>query len=73
MAVSRENDQKDVLTPYKGQLGDIAIGLCLGCGRRITLCGRPFTSEVECANCHTINVFQESQQPVSCRAAVISG
>jgi hypothetical protein len=41
------------------------IGLCLNCGVRITLCGKPFTADIPCCKCLYINVFQESRQPVS--------
>ena len=44
---------------------DASVGLCLSCSRRITLCGKPFTADIECSKCHYINEFRESQQPVS--------
>jgi hypothetical protein len=44
-----------------------AIGLCLKCGHRVTLCGKPFTAEIPCCNCLFINIFNNSQQPVSGR------
>jgi hypothetical protein len=44
---------------------DAAIGLCLACSHRITLCGKPFTADIECNKCHTINHFNNSQQPVA--------
>jgi hypothetical protein len=50
-----------------------AIGLCINCGHRVTLCGRPFTAEIECRNCKKINVFIESQQPVAIRDKEIDG
>jgi len=42
-------------------------GMCLKCGNRITLCGRPFTAEIECNKCHYINSFNNSQQPAGGR------
>lgn len=41
------------------------IGYCLGCGRRLTLCGRPFTTVVDCRHCGARNVYRNSQQPVA--------
>lgn len=43
------------------------VGICLGCGHRLTFCGSPFTADVKCAKCFYINVFVESQQPVGIR------
>lgn len=43
------------------------IGFCLRCGHRITLCGLPFTADIKCTKCLYINVFRDSQQPVSGR------
>jgi len=43
------------------------IGLCLRCGRRLTLCGAPFTAEIPCNKCLYINIYKESIQPVSGR------
>jgi len=44
-----------------------SIGLCISCGHRVTLCGRPFSAEIACGNCKKINVFIDSQQPVAIR------
>lgn len=41
------------------------IGMCINCGKKITLCGKPFTAQIPCHKCLYINVFTESQQPVS--------
>jgi len=46
---------------------DKSIGMCLSCGHKITLCGRPFSAEITCRKCHVINVFKESQQPIEMR------
>jgi hypothetical protein len=43
------------------------VGMCLGCGHRLTLCGRPFTAEIECPKCFYINSYRDSQQPVAGR------
>lgn len=51
-------------SPNCGRKPDHAIGLCVNCGHRVTLCGKPFTADVECANCRVINHFRNSQQPV---------
>jgi hypothetical protein len=49
---------------------DDAVGLCANCGHKISVCGRPFTADIECSKCHVINEFVRSQQPVSVRGAV---
>ncbi len=48
-----------------------ATGLCASCGHKITLCGRPFTADIECCKCHVINHFRTSQQPTSFTAKEI--
>jgi ribosomal protein L40E len=40
------------------------IGLCLRCGARLTFCGKPFTAEIQCRSCFSINVYENSWQPV---------
>lgn len=40
------------------------IGLCISCGHRLTLCGKPFTAEILCRNCNKTNVYLESRKPV---------
>jgi len=45
------------------------IGLCINCGKRVIYCGRPFTDEIPCPHCGTVNVYEESQQPVRIKAA----
>jgi hypothetical protein len=52
---------------HKAVVPRSSIGLCLRCRHRMTLCGAPFTSNIECNKCHYINVLQDSQQPVSGR------
>lgn len=52
---------------------DPAVGLCLSCSHRITLCGKPFTADIECPKCHTINKFNESQQPISTGGNLVHG
>ncbi len=39
------------------------IGNCLKCGTRLTFCGRPFSAEIRCRNCGSLNIFTHSQQP----------
>jgi DNA-directed RNA polymerase subunit RPC12/RpoP len=46
---------------------DRRVGICLGCGRKLTFCGSPFTADIECPKCNYINVFVESQQPMGVR------
>ena len=43
------------------------IGMCLNCGKRLTLCGRPFSAEIQCSKCLYINVFRNSQKPIEMR------
>jgi hypothetical protein len=52
---------------------DAAIGMCLVCSHRITLCGKPFTADIECSKCNTINQFRDSQQPVTTGGNVAHG
>jgi len=51
------------------ELTDTRVGMCLGCGRRLTLCGARFTADIKCPNCMYINVFLDSQQPIGIRVA----
>ncbi len=43
------------------------VGMCLGCGERLTLCGVQFTLDVHCDKCNSINVYIDSQQPLALR------
>jgi len=43
---------------------DPDVGMCLNCGRKLTLCGIPFTLDVVCSKCSSINHFYNSEQPV---------
>jgi hypothetical protein len=52
---------------HKRRLRRDIVGLCLNCGRRLTLCGEPFTLEIQCAKCFRINVYIDSIRPVSLR------
>lgn len=45
----------------------LAKGYCLTCGSQISVCGVSFTAEILCCNCFSVNVFMDSQQPVSAR------
>jgi hypothetical protein len=36
---------------------------CLGCGERLTYCGKPFTADIACPKCGAINLYRESQKP----------
>lgn len=40
------------------------IGFCLGCGARISRCGRPFSDAIRCHKCNALNIYEDSQQPV---------
>jgi len=42
-------------------------GRCLSCGQRLTLCGVPFTADIMCAKCLTVNVYESSLKPVRVR------
>lgn len=39
------------------------IGMCLSCNRRLTYCGKPFTAQIVCRNCLSINVYEQSLKP----------
>lgn len=52
---------------------DEDVGLCIACGHRITLCGIGFTADIECHNCHAINMFRESKQPVASGGIATNG
>jgi Zn finger protein HypA/HybF involved in hydrogenase expression len=41
-----------------------AIGNCLNCGRRLSYCGKPFTTDIACPVCGAVNVYLDSQQPI---------
>lgn len=45
------------------------VGLCLGCGHKLSVCGLPFTADLECDNCHAVNSYRHSRQPVDFRAS----
>jgi hypothetical protein len=49
---------KNAISPLAVKNDDTAIGLCINCGHRVTLCGIPFTADVQCANCLVINHFR---------------
>jgi hypothetical protein len=49
---------------HKAVVASSSIGICLGCGSRLTLCGAPFTANIQCSKCRVINKFYCSQQPV---------
>jgi hypothetical protein len=57
----------------KTAIGDVKLGMCLGCGLRLTLCGARFTADIKCPNCMYINVFVESQQPIGIRVVDSTG
>lgn len=67
MTLSREKRTEPVHSATVGRKRAAATGLCINCGNKITLCGRPFTADVKCSKCNHINSFLMSQQPVSCR------
>lgn len=50
-----------------------STGLCINCGNRLTLCGRPFTADVKCIKCNHINHFEMSQQPTSSHPMDVDG
>jgi hypothetical protein len=50
-------------------LAQSAIGMCINCAKRLTMCGEPFTADIECPNCGAVNVYEESQQPARIKAA----
>jgi hypothetical protein len=46
------------------EAGDPDAGMCLNCGRKLTLCWIPFTLDVVCNKCNSINHFYNSKRPV---------
>lgn len=57
------------LEPKNKAKADGRLGFCLSCGHKLTLCGLPFSAEIECRKCFTVNVYSSSQQPVGVRLA----
>jgi hypothetical protein len=45
----------------------VPVGRCLNCGERLTFCGIPFTADIVCQKCKRVNIFVNSQQPISVR------
>jgi predicted RNA-binding Zn-ribbon protein involved in translation (DUF1610 family) len=41
---------------------------CLACRKKLSYCGKPFSAEIACPNCGTVNVYRESQRPEGMRA-----
>ena len=62
----------DTSTVKLAKSEDVAkkTGHCLGCGTRLSLCGRPFTVDLQCPCCGAINAYVESFQPVRLKATV---
>ncbi len=67
MTLSRDKTPDSVRSEKISRKRLQATGLCINCGNKVTLCGRPFTADIRCNNCHVINHFEMSQQPVSFR------
>ena len=41
--------------------------MCLVCGNRLTLCGLPFSLEIRCGKCNTVNIYRHYTQPIETR------
>lgn len=41
------------------------IGNCLTCGARLTYCGLPFSADIACRLCLSVNRYLHSQQPIA--------
>ncbi len=54
-------------------VNDSAVGYCLGCGRRLTQSGKPFSAYISCASCGAVNVYENSQQPSRLAACSLAG
>jgi hypothetical protein len=67
MAMSNKTDSISITERHRDDQEHESIGMCLNCGRRITLCGKPFTADIQCSKCLYINAFVDSQQPISGR------
>jgi len=64
MSASSEIDGIGTKKRINRSILDQDVGLCSFCGHKITLCGIPFTADIECNKCHTINHFMNSKLPV---------
>jgi hypothetical protein len=67
MDVSRGEISTAKKRRHRAIVSQDAIGLCLKCGHRLTLCGKPFTADITCSKCSYINSFKDSQKPISGR------
>ena len=65
MPMSNEKLAKATNASQVGTDTDNFIVLCLSVGHRSTLIGLPFAAAIPCSKCLFINVFDESQQPVT--------
>jgi hypothetical protein len=66
MNISDTSTTKSTLSKTKS----MNEGDCLQCGYRLSVCGRPFTADIQCPKCNTVNAYVESYQPVTVKAAV---
>jgi hypothetical protein len=68
-AKTMDTPQENAANAPKRRLGRAwktpALGMCLQCGQKLTFCGKPFSAEIPCAKCLYINIYENSQQPVS--------
>lgn len=46
------------------------VGMCLKCSSRLSLCGAPFTADLECPKCGAVNGYEDSFQPVRLKDSV---
>jgi hypothetical protein len=56
MAKSREIDAESPAAAEN-------VGFCLGCGSRLSICGKPFTADLKCPKCLATNIYEDSFQP----------
>src|SRR5688500_9966004 len=48
------------------------IGRCLSCGFEVSRCAVPFSAELTCCKCHTVNVYEDSRQPTKIRENTVA-
>ena len=67
MVAQNKECVKDKRTEYA--MREAGKGSCLNCAREFSYCGKPFTADLKCPYCGTVNIYEDSQQPVRIKAA----
>lgn len=61
--MSHENRTVSSIDAHKTRKQSDNLGYCLNCGQRLTHCGLPFTLDVTCNHCNSVNVYIDSVKP----------